>query len=64
MKRLLHGALRPRNSPTGEQIQNGRPVDELKRDAIPLDVAQHYSFIIAENSVRKIPSFSLTKYIS
>ncbi len=32
MKRLLHGTLRLRNSPTGEQIQNGRPKDEIPRD--------------------------------
>ncbi len=32
MKRLLDGALRLKNSPTGEQIQNGRPTDEVTRD--------------------------------
>ncbi len=31
MKRLLHGTLRLKNSPTGEQIQNGRPTDEITR---------------------------------
>ncbi len=33
-KRLLHGTLRLRNSPTGEQIQNGRTMDEIPRDPI------------------------------
>ncbi len=34
MKRLLHGTLRLRNSPTSEQIQNGRTTDEIPRDPI------------------------------
>ncbi len=32
MKRLLRGTLRHRNSPTGEEIQNGRPTDEIPKD--------------------------------
>ncbi len=34
MKRLLHGTLRLKYSPTGEQIQNGRTADEISRDPI------------------------------
>ncbi len=36
MKRQLHGTLRLRNYPTGEQIQNGRPTDEMTGDPITL----------------------------
>ncbi len=36
MKRLLHGTLRLGSSPTGEQIQNGRPADEITRNKITL----------------------------
>ncbi len=34
MKRLLYGTLRIRNSPTGEQIRNGRTTDEIQCDPI------------------------------
>ncbi len=34
MKRLLNGTLCLKNSPTGEQIQNGRTTDEIPRDPI------------------------------
>ncbi len=34
MKRLLQGTLRLKNSPIGEQIQNGRATDEIRRDII------------------------------
>ncbi len=34
MQRLLHGTLRLRYSPTGEQIQNGRTADAIPRDPI------------------------------
>ncbi len=34
MERQLHGTLRLRNSPTCDQVQNGRPTDELTRDPI------------------------------
>ncbi len=57
MKRLLHGTLRLKKSPTGEQIQNGRPTDETPRDPItpwcgpPLLCL---CFSLAETSVLKI----------
>ncbi len=57
MKRLLHGTLRLRNSPTSEQIQNGRTTDEIQRDPItpwcgpPLFCP---CFSLAETSVLKI----------
>ncbi len=41
MKRPLHGTLRLRNSPTGEQIQNGRRRVKLQEAQLPLDVAQN-----------------------
>ncbi len=34
MKRLLHGTLRLRDSPTGEQIRNGRPTDEKPNNSL------------------------------
>ncbi len=57
MKRLLHGTLRLRYSPTGEQIQNGRPTDEIQRDPItpwcgPPPFCPCFS--LAETSVLKI----------
>ncbi len=54
---LLYRKLRFRNSPTGEQIQNGRPTDEIIRDLItpwcdpPLSCP---CFFLAETSVLKI----------
>ncbi len=32
MKSILHGTLRLKNSPAGQQIQSGRPTDEITRD--------------------------------
>ncbi len=34
IKRLLHGTLWLRNSPSGKPMQNGRPTDEIPRDPI------------------------------
>ncbi len=51
MQRLLHGTLRLRYSPTVEQIQNGRTVDEIHRDPITLFCP---CFFLAETSVLKI----------
>ncbi len=57
MQRLLHGTLRLRYSPTGEQLQNGRTADEIPRDPItpwcgpPLFCP---CFSLAETSVLKI----------
>ncbi len=55
-KRLLYGTLRLRNSPTCEQIQNGRSTDEIPRDPItpwcgPPQSCPCFSF--AETSVLK-----------
>ncbi len=56
MKRLLHVTLRLKNSSTGEQIQNGRPTDEIPRDPItpPLFCP---CFSLAETSMLKISLF-------
>ncbi len=57
MKRQLHATLRLKNSPTGEQIQNGRPTDEITRDPItPLCGPPLFCpcFSLAEPSVLKI----------
>ncbi len=57
VKSLLHGTLWFRNSPTGEQIQNGRTTDEITRDPItpwcgPPSFCPCFS--LAETSVLKI----------
>ncbi len=41
MKRPLHGTLRLRSSPTGEQIQNGSRRVKLQETQLLLDVAQN-----------------------
>ncbi len=41
MKRPLHGTMRLRNSPAGEQIQNGSRRVKLLETQLPLDVAQN-----------------------
>ncbi len=67
MKRLLHGTLRLRNSPKGEQIQNGRLTDEIPWDTITpwCGLALFCrSFSLAEFSVLKILAFSFTKQVS
>ncbi len=46
MKWLLQGTLRLRYSLTGEQIQNGRTVDEISSDPKLLDVALHCSVLV------------------
>ncbi len=67
MERLPHRTLRPRYSPTGERIQNGRTEDEIPRGPItpwcgpPLFCP---CFSLAETSVLKISLFSFTKYSS
>ncbi len=63
MKRLLHGTLYLRNSPTGEQIQNGRPTDEISRDNITSWCGPAlfcFSFSVVEISVLKISQLSFT----
>ncbi len=57
MKRLLHGTMRLRNSPTGEQLRNGWPTDEITRDTITpwcSPTLLWLSFSLAEISVLKI----------
>ncbi len=46
MKRPLHGTLRPRDSPTGEPIQNGRRRAKLHDTQLPLAVAQNYLVLL------------------
>ncbi len=46
MKRLLHGTLQLRNSPAGEQIQNGRTTDEISRDPRP-PCCVHNCYVLA-----------------
>ncbi len=46
MKRPLCGTLRLRNSPTGEQIQNGRRRVKLQETQILLDVAQNCFLLV------------------
>ncbi len=46
MKRLLHGTMWLRNSPTGEQIQTGRTTDEIQRDPIAPYMAHHCSVLV------------------
>ncbi len=45
MKRLLHETLRLRNSPVGEQIQNGRTTNEMQTQLL-LHVAHHCSVLV------------------
>ncbi len=66
MQRLLHGTLRLRYCPNGEQIQNGRTADEIPRDPItPWCGPQLFCpcFSLAE-TVLKILLFPFTKYSS
>ncbi len=65
--RLLLGTLRIRDSPTGEQTQNGRTTDEIQRDPItPLCGPPLFCpcFSLAATSVLKISQFSFTKQSS
>ncbi len=56
MKRLLHGTLRLRNSPAGEQIQNDLPMDEITRDTITLDGHKVYNSAFSGIPKRSLPT--------
>ncbi len=61
MKRPLHGTLRFRNSPTGEQIQNGRRRVKLQEIQLPLACAEN--FVIFFYDIKLFFTYLLTYYL-